>query len=397
MVGSGLLAEGSLKGLLMGTHFNRCKKLHVAAALSFKILHFAAFLNEYLGERDEENFYTNEIIDILKSDNSDPRNSDQTLLTLQNILLRYHDYTQETLNGKHGCTAKFAAMYTWFIELYQMFEFAIRTSDINLYIYSAYKMCTLFFAFNHQNYARWLTRNLDNLMNIENTHPDLLAEFQSGGLSIRRTTRNFCRSPIDLTLEQTINANAGNKLTGITSFTNSLCARQRWSETHYARTAIITHLLESLNLAKYDDNSSQYRSKIFNQQLQNFTQEVCNNINPFCRDINSSKLFNLTTGKSASEEVTEFLTNVESIGMDQMQAFIQECNVDGSRFDRPLKRNKVNNFSSETLRKKGPSHKPIDELKIQRNILGKVLCLVHQNEIDLQSVLSYYSTFVCSF
>lgn len=160
---------------------------------------------------------------------------------------QYNAYTQDTLEGKHGQTAQFVSLYVWFIELYQLFERAIRTSDLNMYIFSSYRMCALFFTFNHRNYARWLSRNLNDLMNIGDTHQGLLAEFQNGALSIRRTTKNFSRSAVDLTLEQTINLNAANKLTGITAFTNSLNARQRWSETHAVRTAVITHLLESLD------------------------------------------------------------------------------------------------------------------------------------------------------
>lgn len=231
MVESGILAEGSLQGLLLGKHFNRCKRLHVVAALSFKILHFKTFLEKYQ-EEGEENLSPNEITEILENDNYVPMSCAETINILKGFLQQYEEYTKETLNGKHGLTAQYVSMYVWFIEMYQLYEFSIRTSDLDLYIYAAYRMCALFFTFNHQNYARWLTKNLDSLMNIKNTHPGLLTEFQNGALSIRRTEQNFCRSAVDLTLEQTINANAANKLTGITAFTNSIHARQRWSETH---------------------------------------------------------------------------------------------------------------------------------------------------------------------
>lgn len=171
MTESGLLAEGSVRGLLLGTHFNRCKNLHVVAATAFKILHFNAFWKIYEDESEETNFYLNEIVEILENDNSNPQNNDNTISKLQDFLERYNSFTDETLSGKHGCTAKYIASYIRFIELYQMFEFAFRSSDINLYIYSAHRICALFFALNHQNYARWMTRYLDNLMNIEDTHP----------------------------------------------------------------------------------------------------------------------------------------------------------------------------------------------------------------------------------
>lgn len=202
-----------------------------------------------------------------------------------------------TRNGEHGYTAQFVFMYTEFVEYYQLFEYAIRTSDLNMYIYAIYKMCPLFFAFNHQNYARWLTKNIDELINIDKTHPGLSKYLESGALSVRRTTKNFYRSPVDLTLEQTINANAANKLTGISSFTNSIFARQRWAETHSARKAVITYLLEHLKLDQLNENStSERQNRVFNGQVENFKKEIQRNVDPFCEEINRLKLFNLSTG-----------------------------------------------------------------------------------------------------
>lgn len=248
MVESGLIAEGSSKGLIGGTHFNRCKRIHPIAALSIKTMHFEQFLNEYLASSHDKKLDITEVFDIIDSDAKQPQSN--TIFELNDILEQYEAYTKKTLNGDHGLTAKYAMLYVRFIDFYQLFERAIRTSDLDLFIYSAYSMCPLFFIFNHHNYARWLTRNLDNLINIETTHPGLKTEFENGAMSVRRTPKNFCRSPIDLTLEQTINANAANKLKGISAFTNSLNARHKWSETHSTRMAIITELMEFLGLNK---------------------------------------------------------------------------------------------------------------------------------------------------
>lgn len=187
-------------------------------------------------------------------------------------------------------------------------------------------MFPLFFMFNHQNYSRWLVQNLSDLANIDETHPGLRTAFENEALSVRRTAKNFCRTPIDLTLEQTINAN---KLTGISAFTNSISARQKWSETHPVRTASITKFREFLNLTKLSDSTeNEYKSKKFRAQIIQFTEEVKDNINPFSENLNATKLFNLSTGKAASADTTEFLLNVADNGMKQMKTFISECSKD---------------------------------------------------------------------
>lgn len=64
-------------------------------------------------------------------------------------------------------------------------------------------------------------------MKVENS--TLLQEFREGAFGTRRTKSCLGRSPEDLTLEHTINADAGNTLTGVSHFTNSITAREKWA------------------------------------------------------------------------------------------------------------------------------------------------------------------------
>lgn len=394
MINSGLIAEGSVRGIIGGTHFNRCKNVHAVVALSFKVMHFNRFLESYEKLNHNEKISFEEIVDNLCYEN-ETHQTEAAKLQLKDIIDRYKIFNEETRKGVHGSTARFVHMYIEFIENYQLFEYSIRTNDLDLYIYAARKMCVLFFVFNHQNYARWLTKNIDDLVNMEQTHPGLKKYFEDGALSVRRTNKNFCRSPVDLTLEQTINANAANKLTGISSFTNSIYARQRWSETHTARKAIITHLIEYLKLTEPCENSTNARQNtIFNNQVQKFTEEVNANINPFSEDLCLSKLFNLTTGKAASDDTKNFLLNAESNGAKQMQTFIEECRNDGERFQKPIKRNRIQNFLTDGAKRKVSSKKDVDEVKYERNILGQIACLAMQNSVDLNNILSFPLTIV---
>lgn len=388
MTNSNILAEGSIKGFLTGTHFNRSKKLHVVVATAFKKLQFEAFFHKYMQEDHDERLHKVEIIETLEDDKKNPANIDRTMYRLQDLLKHYSSFIEETVAGSNGRTAQFISIYIQFIEYYLNFERSIRTSDVNLYIYSLYKIGSLFFTFNHFNYARWISKYLDQLVNLSETNPDILAQLGNGALSVRRTAKNFCRSAVDLTLEQTVNANAANKLTGISSFTNSISARQKWSETHSIRTEIVTHLLETLNLVQLSDGVDEYNNKIFDKTLKKFEEELNKNINPFSEDINHDKIFNLNSGRAASTEVTEFLVNVESNGLKQLNTFITECHEDATRFEKPIKNNTIKNFPSDAAKCK-KSNRKCDETKVERNILGKILCLSLDNEVNLRKVLSY--------
>ena len=52
------------------------------------------------------------------------------------------------------------------------------------------------------------------MMRMEDTHPGITEYFEKGMISIRRTNKPFSRIPIDLTLEQTVNADAASSAKG---------------------------------------------------------------------------------------------------------------------------------------------------------------------------------------
>jgi len=63
---------------------------------------------------------------------------------------------------------------------------------------------------------------------VENKHPGIHQMLENGGSAVKRTTKIFfARAPVDLTLEQTVNADAASRLTGIAAFSQSVGARKR--------------------------------------------------------------------------------------------------------------------------------------------------------------------------
>ncbi|GFU45586.1 uncharacterized protein TNCV_4494451 [Trichonephila clavipes] len=68
---------------------------------------------------------------------------------------------------------------------------------------------------NKQNYARWTVKYYDNLLKVAETYLDLYEEFKQSCFGIKRATKPFSRQLIDLLLDQTINADAARRLTGV--------------------------------------------------------------------------------------------------------------------------------------------------------------------------------------
>ena len=239
LIMSEAIASGSLKGFLTGKHYNRCKRIHVIPAAAMENLLIKQFLSQ-LPSQDILYQIKDEILNI--HNDPFPLHDNRTSIILSRefaeFIGEYENYKENIRTGFKGLTAQYWLLYIDFVALYRLLSRSTREGDFDLYKHSLQALTNLFFSFNQPNYSRWAVRVHDNLLKIEATHPSLAEEFQNGRFGIKRTKKEFSRMPIDLTLEQTINADAASQRTGISSFTNSLAARQRWDEYNFSFTGI---------------------------------------------------------------------------------------------------------------------------------------------------------------
>ena len=124
--------------------------------------------------------------------------------------------------------------------------------------------------------------------------------------------------------------------TGIGSLTNSISARQRWTDSYFVRTEIISHLLKDLSMIQKEDVSQDLKPNQIKrncQDLATIKTAVEEMMNPFSDSIDKYILYNIGTGKSASKETTEFLLGVTKPGSDLREKFISECISDPKRFE----------------------------------------------------------------
>ena len=202
------------------------------------------------------------------------------------------------------------------ISIYIRFNRACRTNDGELYIYAVEELISVLFAANRPNYTRWVMKYHRNLLNMEDSHPGINQVLCNGALSMRRTDKNLSRSAVDLTLEQTINADAASRHTGIVAFNNSDSARQRWMLTRSARSAIVGKLRAKAVLKSPDDVTKSlkpYRFKKDHEDLKSLKNGIKSTINPFCVPPRQP-LFNIVTGRDVSDNVRDDLVDCRKIG-----------------------------------------------------------------------------------
>ena len=250
---------------------------------------------------------------------------------------------------------QFWMMYVSYINTFHLFERAIRTNDLELFVHTLTPVIDLFFATAHINYARWLTKYQLDLLNIEESHPGLKEILEKGAFTVRRTEHDFSRIAVDLTLEQTINADAASRLTGINSFTNNYAARLRWMITKSTRASFITSLLDMTGLNTKED-ATQYvqpsRIRRDNEDLQKILKHICDTNNPFYENPEPDTLYNISTGKGVNEEIRKSLLQVPTKGKARHEAFIESCEIDAHNFEKTIKKEKLKSFADACATKK---------------------------------------------
>ena len=210
------------------------------------------------------------------------------------------------------------------VAIFHRFHRACRTNDLDLFISALREIIPIFFAANRPNYSRWMVRYYLNLVNVDNTHPGVRDLLENGAMSIRRTDKSFSRSSVDLTLEQTINADAASRKTGIVAFSSSESARQRWTLTRFVRSAIVGNLLIKAGLKSADDVTASlkpHRVTKDRQDLDNLIKSIENMMNPFAITPKNA-LFNIVTGKEVPNEIRDDLLQCQQIGEIWHQDFV---------------------------------------------------------------------------
>ena len=105
-----------------------------------------------------------------------------------------------------------SALKKFWLSLFEMIEvlldlfYATHSEKWNLYIETIRSVLPYFFAYDRQNYSRYLTTNYQDLLLLKVNHPEIYAEFQNGNFSLHESESNsFPRMEMDKVIEITIN------------------------------------------------------------------------------------------------------------------------------------------------------------------------------------------------
>ncbi|KAL9979552.1 hypothetical protein ACROYT_G017230 [Oculina patagonica] len=344
-VESGVIAEGSVSGVLDGRRYNRAVRCH-------KLI-----LNELY-----ENTCANEFEEKMTSPGF------TKFVELFDNYLKY-------LRLEKGKLSQFWMSYLDLVEILLGLLRASREGNWELHLSSVRQMIPWCFAYDNLNYARYLSAYVSEMSHLEKEHPEISEYFKSGGFSVQVGDQNpFGKIPVDQACEETVNKDT-QTAGGTKGFSLKPRALSKYYLTAEYRSIFMRQLKEMIHLT---------HSKAKHTDLQSSRIE---------RDEADQELVCLSTGKAATNEIENDLLQAKDIGEKAYKSFSAErleCHPPKVKFHDTLTKAKLKTFSDLNKKmkvQKGTANEVI--LKADRALFAKMIVIAEKRELKMRDVLCH--------
>ena len=394
VIESGICASGSIEQVLSGKHYNRSMRVHKLTLEAVERMLFAEFESRVLSDVNQT---CQTALSGVKKLAESPGHDNLIELfgdgDFVQLYQKYLEFKDNVRQGHLGKTAQFWIDYTDKVWLILSYLRATKENDLDLYILCIQKMCPLYFAYDHQNYAKYLSVYHLALVNIEATHPGARELLKQNGFSVSRSDIPGTRNAVDITIEQTINRHAKSR-GGIIGFSRNFAAYYRWCLTRHLRASYVEATYELANMSTPESDvhrdNRQASKTVSEADVRNILMAFENFVNPFNVD-NKDVLFCISSGSPLAKDAEKHVLEANTIGSQSHSKFVKERLVDKTvSFYNPLPKQKLKTFDEKKKRQKlTTTQKKLVEIKAERNLFGQLVMLSEEHNICLDKTLSY--------
>lgn len=136
------------------------------------------------------------------------------------------------------------------VQVYLCSSRSCHINNLDLFTYCIGKMAAVFLLQVDKTMPAGYSSTTQTFLNIKNADPGVRDVLLKGVLTVRRTSKQFSRTLVDLTLEQTINTDdvLVSRRGGMIHCTSSLSARRKWIATNSFRRRIDSHSFKKAGL-----------------------------------------------------------------------------------------------------------------------------------------------------
>ena len=407
---SGLISGGSLAGVMSGKHYDRALNCHKVMMESLERL----LLQAYLESQNADDLFSSlsdesskQLHNLMENPSHVTLDAVLTEDSISLIVKGYEEFRQSVATGHLGKTAQLWLSYMEHVHLMLSLLEAVKTNNFFLYAECINRMTPLFFSFDGQNYARYLSYFSVFLANIDSTHPGAASLIKRGAISVARSFIPGNRCAVDKTMEETFmrhaksRAGAGTSAAGVSGVLTNYNAYQRWVRSAHARSLYVD---ATLDMARMVDSQQDTKHRDVRptevkrgEKLVNAAKDAINSfLNPFAIDTKDQLLI-ISSGSAASETVTKDVLGAEAVGKKARDEFIENRLKPGESFFEPVKRQNLKTLANMNKTAKTQTAKSkVAQYKQQGNVAFQ-LFVKSQNQglqLDLKELMGYPLTVV---
>ena len=267
---------------------------------------------------------------------------------------------------------------------------SIRLGDFDLYISCLQKIMHLFFALDHQNYSRWLTVHINDILSADSDTLELLRS----NWTLNKRNKRFSNLPLDQVHEQQ-NAIIKGK-GGVVGLTQNQSALNRWMTSGPEIAKMIDdfeHIVLQRSSSDGDDEDEHlHHSETLAEQkrMQNKTNSLIDAVNDFGNPFeeNHEDLLTLDTHNCASTSVISSFDSLQSHGQKQYDSFLKKVLQQGEQsIHDPIKKNMFELFKAPKKRKKTTTES--QKLRNSASLFGRMYLANQHRQGDPLKFFSY--------
>ena len=281
-------------------------------------------------------------------------------------------------------TVQFWILIHKYQQIVLMFIRSHRERKFKLMVATLRKLVPLFFALNHQNYARWVSVLIRDL---ESLPAAIQEEFEAGHFTITRSNHRFSSIPIDQAHEQANKRVKG--VGGVIGLTENPAMLERWVVTGPEISRVVEQFTDvdddyDQELPHHEEGgASQQR---FRHHVRDPLDVLLCRGNPF--EENSADLVTLDNKVCIDESAAASVRILESTGQDQYDNFRKDVlESNNTLLTAPIQKNKLLLFHEQKTQKKTALKRKVQHFKQHAELYGQAFIVLDSRGGNLQEIL----------
>lgn len=383
IIESGIIAEGSVKAVLEGKHYNRAIRVHKTCSEALKRILWRSF--NIPDDTDDSVMH----IKLKELQSNLTWTAIQSILNDDGFGKMYNEYEARwNKAGEYGPTAKLWLSYIDMVDLLKMHVRATRDGNWPLHIATTRMMLPWMWAYDHFLYGKSLSVYLCDMQLLQSDHKEAYTYISKGCFSAKRGPGG--KVACDQTIEQTINKHMKTKGPGTIGFSTNPKAVERWTLIAHEKAAFYKQCLEMVGLSTEDKDQGGFgpgKTKQSEAEVEAVIGVLESSVNPF---VQSEELISLVSGMIAPDPVKDDFLQAKTKGQKRSEEFIKEHLIDNTRsYYAPVKKLSLKTFSDLAKKKKLKVSGHEISMKADDRLFWKFLIIGKKKEICIEDLLSH--------